>query len=195
MNLKRVLISALVIAFLLLPALRSVGAGNESGVSEMRPSSNWWGSHPRWTRWLAGTLGGVVGSAFGTTVFSLLSYPVFSSQEGISPPGPSSLYFGFAVGYPLGSGLGAGFGVEKSAELLGRDRKDLETYLTSSLTAAGTFYGSLALNAGLKNLTDDPSTKETINLATGSLTLATPLVSSTVASWRYGSSSSQNNSG
>ncbi len=195
MNGKRFLVSTLVVFLVFLPVFRSVGASSQSDVAEESQQNNWWGSHPRWTWWLAATLGGVVGSAVGTTVFSLLSYPVFSSQEGTYHPGPSSLYFGFVVGYPLGSGLGAGFGVEKSAELLGRVGKDLETYLTSSLTAAGTFYGSLALNAGLKNLTSDPSAKETINLATGSLALATPLVSSTVTSWRYGSSSSQNNSG
>jgi len=195
MRKKRVLISVLVIALLLFPVFRSVGAGNENSVSGENSSENWWSSHPRWTQWLASSLGGMVGSAVGTTVFSLLSYPVFSGQEGIRNPGPSSLYVGFILGYPTGSALGAGFGVEKSAELLGRDGNVLETYLTSGLTAAGTFYGSLALNAGLKKLTNDPSTKQTINIATGSLALATPLVSSTVASWRYESSSFQNNSG
>jgi|GEM_PF-4160212 len=192
---KRFLISILTIFLILLPVLRSVGASNQNDITQGSQRNNWWSSHPRWTQWLAATLGGVIGSAVGTTVFSLLSYPVFSNQEGTYHPGPPSLYFGFVVGYPLGSGLGAGFGMEKSAELLDRDGKDLETYLTSSLTAAGTFYGSLALNAGLKKLTNDPSAKETINIATGSLALATPVVSSTVTSWRYGSSSSQNNSG
>lgn len=149
---KKFLPSNLVVFLIIFPAFRPLGASNSDEIPGRDQENSWWKAHPRWAQWLAGPLGGIVGSIVGTTVFSLASYPIFSSQEGVFHPQLSALYFGSLVGYPVGSALGAGYGVEKSGKLMGQEVNPLRTYLTSGIAAGATFYGSPALGAGLKTL-------------------------------------------
>lgn len=194
MKLKQFLSVLLAIILVGSLAFQPIAASNSDNIVDKSSSENWWKSHPLWTQWLAGTLGGIVGSIVGTTVFSLASYPIFSSQEGVYHPQLSALYFGSMVGYPVGSALGAGYGVEKSGKLMGQEGNPLRTYLTSGITAGVTFYGSSALGAGLNFLTGENSAKG-IYTVFRYLPVTTPIVSSTVATWNYRWENKQENSG
>lgn len=191
---KKFLLSTLVILLIIFPAFRPLRASNSDEIPAGDQKDSWWKAHPRWTQWLAGTLGGILGSVLGTTVFSLASYPIFSSQEGVFHPQLSALYFGSMVGYPVGSALGAGYGVEKSGKLMGQEGNPLRTYLTSGIAAGVTFYGSGALGAGLNNLTVGPFVQQSLNMAVSSLAMSTPVMSSTAATWNYRWENKQENS-
>lgn len=194
MKLKQFLSVLLAIILVGSLAFQPIAASNSDNIVDESSSENWWKSHPLWTQWLAGTLGGIVGSIVGTTVFSLASYPIFSSQEGVYHPQLSALYFGSMVGYPVGSALGAGYGVEKSGKLMGQEGNPLRTYLTSGIAAGVTFYGSGALGAGLNNLTVGPFVQQSLNMAVSSLAMSTPVMSSTAATWNYRWENKQENS-
>lgn len=186
MKLDRTMVFVLAISFVIFPAFYPVMADSPSG-SKKNTGQNWWESHPGLTKWLAGTLGGVAGSLVGSAVFSILSYPFFSGREEPLHPELTSLYFGFAAGYPLGSAIGASMGVKNAGSSLGQQGDLTKAYIASGLAAGASFYGSLALGAGLKGATKETSLKQLINVATGSIALSTPLVASIGASWGYGS--------
>lgn len=156
-------------------------------------SENWWDLHPRWTQWIAGSVGGIIGSLATSALVSGLAYPIYSNQEGVYHPSLSAVSTGLIVGYPLGSALGSGFGVNKSGEFLDQGGNAFRTYLTTSLTAGATFYGSIVLGKGLKGTTENPSVKQFINVTTGSFALTTPLISSLTGTLSYEPMSDQKN--
>lgn len=193
MKLKQFLSVLLAIILVGSLAFQPIAASNSDNIVDKSSSENWWELHPRWSQWIAGTVGGIVGSLATSALVSGLAYPIYSSQEGVYHPGPSAALTGLMVGYPLGSALGSGFGVDKSGEALDREGNALRTYLTTSLTAGATFYGSIVLGKGLKGTTENPSVKQFINVTTGSFTLATPLISSLAGTLSYKPANDQKN--
>jgi len=175
MSIDKTITFIIIFLFISLPAFHSIAASSNTESKEIS-GQTWWHRHPRWSQWIAGSIGGIVGGLATSALVSGLAYPIYSKQEGVYYPSLSAVSTGLIVGYPLGSALGSGFGVNQSGEFLDQEGNTFGTYLTTSLTV-GAIYGSMVLGTVL------PSVKG--NVLQASLALATPLICSLTGTLSY----------